>query len=615
MLEASTWLAPGKPDDARFDFEGEEPMGVNRGSGRDHRPDAKVRPAAASVSRHPMREALHDLVDELARDVERRGRPRNQAEQKAQNRQLEDTRDLLEPSRSLHWDLYDSAPVAYLTLDRSGFIEEINLTGASLLGAPRRRLIGFPLVRLLRPDQGAHFRDFLLQCIGSNELRRVDMVLPGANTPDRTMELTCRPWRNRYLVLLTDVTERRRVEAERAALLQLERDARALAEAACKIKDEFLATVTHELKSPLAALSLWTDVLRHVVDDDRKRIVAIDAIDACARAQAKLVDDLLDVSRSMYGKLRLDLRIVDAGHVVGEAVKAYSGRCENGVALEFEDSGPAPVKADPIRLRQIVDNLLSNAAKFTPASGQIDVSVQCVGEQVRIVVGNSGQGIDPEFLPHVFEPFRQENGTSTRPYGGLGLGLAIVRALVRLHEGEVEAASGGAGEGATFTVKLPRVLGDADQREAREKDAVRAPIRTDAPLRGLRVLVVEDDDLTREGLRLVIERSGGDVAAVGSAEEALARFAAGVPHVIVSDIAMPGRDGLSLIQEIRSQDGAGKYVPAYALTARTREGDRQVALAAGFQQVFAKPVEAEELVAALVSVRWTVRSMDGDRAG
>ncbi len=396
-------------------------------------------------------------------------------------------------------------------------------------------------------------------------------------------------------LVFSDMTERRRHEAERAALFVRERDARAEAERASRAKDEFIATVSHELRTPLNAVLGWARLLRGGRLDGPATARAIEAIERSATTQAQIVDDLLDVSRIVRGQLKLDVRDVDLAAAVDAAADTVRpAATAKSISLSLDLApGAGAVRGDPARLQQVVWNLLANAIKFTPAGGRVDVRLTRHVDRVRLEVMDNGLGIDGSFLPHLFERFRQADSSPTRTHGGLGLGLAIVRHLVEAHGGAVAAESGGKGKGAHFTVDLPLPPqappgegGSQARTEARAAPAQPPP----ASLADLRVLVVDDDPDTLEALRQLLEQAGARVAVAASTPEALAALSRARPDVILSDIGLPGEDGLSLIRRVRAMDADGEAsIPAAALTAYTQPEDRERALAAGYQNL---PAEA-----------------------
>jgi signal transduction histidine kinase/ActR/RegA family two-component response regulator len=397
--------------------------------------------------------------------------------------------------------------------------------------------------------------------------------------------------------------ERARAAAERERLEGAERTARAEAERSDRAKDEFIATVSHELRTPLNAVLGWARLLRLGKLDPTAAVRGIETIERSAQAQAQIVDDLLDVSRIVRGELRLDVRPVDLVPVIEAALDAVrpaaAARNISVAAVLVPRAGP--VAGDPGRLQQVVWNLLANAIKFTPPGGRVEIRLAREEAEVVIRVRDTGAGIDPAFLPHLFERFRQADSSSTRVHGGLGLGLALVRHLVEAHGGGVSAASAGPGQGAAFTVRLP--ISGALTRRGEGAGETRRPPAELRPLAGLdrvRVLVVDDDPDTLDVVKQVLETAGAQVTSVASAREALAALSVGPPDVLLSDLGMPGEDGLALIRKIRSLEPArGGRVPAAVLTAYTQAEDRSEALHAGFQLYLAKPVEPAELTAAV----------------
>jgi signal transduction histidine kinase/CheY-like chemotaxis protein len=384
---------------------------------------------------------------------------------------------------------------------------------------------------------------------------------------------------------------------DNARLYEREQAARAEAETANTMKDAFLATLSHELRTPLNAVLGWTRMLRTGTVDEGTTKRALEVIERNAVAQLQLIEDLLDVSRITTGKLRLDVQPVEPVVVVEAALDAVRPAAEaKGIRLQpVLDPRAGPVSGDPDRLQQVVWNLLSNAIKFTPREGRVQVRVARVNSHVEIVVTDTGLGIDASILPHVFERFRQADGSSQRSHGGLGLGLALVRQLVELHGGSVEASSAGAGQGATFTVKLPVML-HAEGRVPLSR--VRPALRT--PLQGLRLLVVDDDADALDVFGMMLRQAGADVQTAGSVAEALAALHAWPADVVVSDIEMPGENGYALIRALRGGAVArGDRLPAVAVTAYGGVAERIKILSAGFDAYVPKPVEPDELAAVI----------------
>ncbi len=411
----------------------------------------------------------------------------------------------------------------------------------------------------------------------------------------------------RWFGTATDVDDYKRLENDRQRLLESERAARAEAERISQMKDEFLATLSHELRTPLNAIYGWVQVLRGGAADPADVDAGLATIERNARSQKQIIDDLLDMSAIIAGKVRMDVQRVDLASVI-EAVLATVRPAADAKGLRLLpvlDPHARPVSGDPNRLQQIFWNLLTNAVKFTPRNGRVQVRLECVDSRMEVRVTDSGGGISPEFLPHVFDRFRQEDASTSRRHGGLGLGLAITKQLVELHGGTVRAESGGADQGATFIVSLPipAILPDAGTPDGERADAAPA---TDAPFRsyldgefdltGLKVLVVDDEADARALVQRVLQTCGVVVRTAPSGEEAAADIVANPPDLLVSDIGMPGMDGYELIRRVRQLGPEVGKTPALALTAYARSEDRAKAIRAGFQMHIAKPVEAAELL-------------------
>ena len=414
----------------------------------------------------------------------------------------------------------------------------------------------------------------------------------------------------RFLDLLArqaaDLLEQRQTEAARQQVLAREQAARAEAEQANRIKDEFLAVLSHELRSPLNPILGWTRLLRHGNLDPARQRQALDTIERNAKLQAQLIEDLLDISRIMQGKLTLTVAPVRLAFVIAAAAETVSLAADAKqiqITLDL-DPDVAPISGDAARLQQVVWNLLTNAVKFTNPGGQVTVALRQVPAAgslgpalAQLRVSDTGKGIEPQFLPHVFEHFRQADATTTRKFGGLGLGLAIVRQIVAMHGGTVGAESAGENQGAIFTVQLPLHL----PAQTSEPEPPHDSLATETPLSHRQILLVDDDTDTREFEVFLLEQYGARVTAVASGSAALQALEQELPDVIVSDIGMPEMDGYRLMQQIRSRPSTqGGTVPAIALTAYAAEFDQKRALQAGFQQHLTKPVEPERLVSALV---------------
>jgi signal transduction histidine kinase/ActR/RegA family two-component response regulator len=399
---------------------------------------------------------------------------------------------------------------------------------------------------------------------------------------------------------------------EKDVLLRSEQMAREESERANRAKDEFLATLSHELRTPLNSIYGWTQLLRSGKMDEETTEQALETIERSTRSQVQLIDDLLDVSRIITGKLPLEMQPVDLAPVI-EAALASARPAAMAKNIEIKatlhrDAGL--ISGDPHRLQQVVWNVISNALKFTPKDGRVEVLLHRVNSQVEVLVSDNGQGIEPEFLPYIFERFRQADSTSTRRFGGLGLGLAIVRHLVELHGGTADADSEGLGRGATIMVRFPILAVSAPGSNGVLREAVNGSSiqegHTSLPtnfLSGIRVLVVDDEDDARTMVTAALTLYGAEVETASSASEALQILDSTVINVLVSDIGMPDNDGFSLIQQLRARPEASSgRIPAIALTAYASPSDRTRVLASGFQMHMSKPSDPEELAAAVASL-------------
>lgn len=400
-----------------------------------------------------------------------------------------------------------------------------------------------------------------------------------------------------------------RAAEERKKLLESERSARSAAERMSEVKDQFLATLSHELRTPLTAILGWASLLRRRLKSDADFENGLDIIERNARMQAQLIEDLLDMSRIASGKVRLDIQPIEPVTFIDAAVETVRPAADaKEIRLEkLLDPSAGPISGDPGRLQQIVCNLLSNAIKFTPKQGRVQVVLARVNSHIEITVADTGIGIRPDFLPHVFERFRQADASTTRTYGGLGLGLSIVKSLVELHGGTVRAQSDGEGRGATFAVHIPVTVVrgapyDASRLHPKTPSLSPSDLRT-IDLSGLKVLVVDDESDARELVKRVLSDCDAEVITAGTAAEALERVRQYRPHVLVSDIGMPGVDGYELLKLVRALgDAGGGRLPAIALTAFARTEDRTRALRAGFLVHVSKPVDASELIATVATV-------------
>ncbi len=407
------------------------------------------------------------------------------------------------------------------------------------------------------------------------------------------------------------LAERAAVSVENARLFSQERAAREAADRATRLKDEFLATLSHELRTPLTAILGWSRMLESGKLPEEKAAKALATIDRNALAMAQLVDDLLDVSRIVSGKLPIEAQAMSLVPVVEAAIESMRPAAQaKEIAIRAELEDAAPIYGDARRLQQVVWNLLSNAVKFTPRGGKVDVVVRREGSSAEVRISDTGRGIDPEFLPFVFDRFRQADASLTRSTGGLGLGLAICRHLVELHGGTIEARSDGKDRGATFVIHLPvaavgaaAAAGDGAAPRSPSPWAVPPDLDHPSELRGKRVLVVDDDEDARALIATVLDQCGCKVTAAPSVEDAMRTFTREVPDVVISDIGMPEHDGYELIRRIRERPAdQGGNVPAAALTAYARAADRRRVLDAGFMTHVVKPVDPSELVAAVTNL-------------
>lgn len=415
---------------------------------------------------------------------------------------------------------------------------------------------------------------------------------------------------NHATELRMEMAVRKQAEEERARLLIREQSARAEAEAANRAKDEFLATLSHELRTPLTAILGWSHLMRTKKLEEDEVSRALDTIERNARSQSQLIDDLLDVSRIITGKLYIDRGPVDLAKVIDAAFDSVRPAIE-AKSISFETARPPDrcfVLGDPTRLQQIFWNLFSNAVKFTPKGGNVKVAVSGVDTRTRVSVTDTGIGINPEFLPFIFDRFRQADGSTTREHGGLGLGLAIVRHLVDLHQGSVEVASEGKDLGATFTVVIPTatdhlIVENGKGETVLYQSGAATGLDPAGLLNGIKVLIVDDEPDSRELLMTILTRCGSDVRCSDSAAHAIEEFCEWNPDLLVSDIGMPNEDGYSLIRKVRQlKSKRARKIPAVALTAYATDEDRLQALSAGFQMHVSKPIEPESFVSSIAAV-------------
>ncbi|MFN6572236.1 response regulator [Dendronalium sp. ChiSLP03b] len=505
---------------------------------------------------------------------------------------------------------FDSINDGVGLLDREGRLQRCNRSLIELLGKPLSEILGYHHHDLMKTSLGFGSGDCFNRA--KETCRRESLE---TESRGRWFSKTIDPVLDEQgkfigaVYLLADITDRKQIEHERAQLLAREQQARLEAEAANRLKDEFLATLSHELRSPLNAMLGWTRLLNSRKFDEVTTVKAMQTIERNAKAQAQLVEDLLDVSRIIQGKLRLHIRpmnLVDAIEAAIETVLPAANAKEIQIQTVL-DPALGSITGDPDRLQQAIWNLLSNAVKFTPKGGQVRVLVEQVNSQVEIIVTDTGQGISPEFIPFVFDRFRQADSSITRTYSGLGLGLAIVRHLVELHGGIVCANSLGKGQGATFTVKLPQIpippkTSTVDQIHA-TNDGQEVTFENLPTLEGIRVLIVDDEADARNFVATVLETCGASITAVTSATEAIEAISKFSFHVLVSDIGMPEEDGYQLIRKVRAlKPEQGGEIPAIALTAYTRVEDRLQTITAGYQMHLSKPVEPAAIASVVANL-------------
>ena len=506
----------------------------------------------------------------------------------------------LRESEDRYRDLVDNSHELICTHDLEGRVISVNPWASRVLGYPPEVLIGMNIRDGLLPEYRNQFDEYIHKVKTEGSAKGVMKI--------RTASGEIRLWEY-YNTLRTEGVEIPIVRGmahdatERRLAMYREKEARLEAEAANRVKDEFLSTLSHELRTPLTAIMGWSNLLLHGEVDPSKQRRAIETIARNADSQCQLIDDLLEVSRIITGKLRLDFAACELQPVIEAAAESIRPTAEaKSVSLELKlDSEAGPVFGDRERLQQVVWNLLSNAVKFTPSGGKVNVNLQRINSHVEISVTDSGAGINPDFLPYVFERFRQADGSTTRAHGGLGLGLAIVRHLVELHGGVASADSEGLGRGATFTVRMPlmNAVGHQSPVEADQLPgtAVFAGPRP-ASLNGMRVLIVDDEADARELVTVMLAHCGAEMKAASSSGEALEIIENWKPDVLIADIGMPVEDGYGLITRLRALPiERGGNTPALALTAYAGTEDRLRALSAGYQVHLSKPVDRVELAA------------------
>lgn len=509
---------------------------------------------------------------------------------------------------------------AIFTLDTQGRVTSWNVGAERVFGYSTEEIVGQSGDVLFTPEdrmEGVPLRERSLASeAGIADNHRMHVRKDGKNFFTSGSMEALRDENNDlhgFVKVIRDITEQRRIERQQAEMLDAERAARMESERVARMKDEFLATLSHELRTPLNAILGWAQLLQIDTPDETRLKSGLSSIERNSRIQAKLIEDLLDMSRIISGKIRLDIQPVILQDVIREAIESVRPAAEaKSISLQTRLTPvDATVYGDPGRLQQVLWNILSNAVKFTPLQGEILVELKEADRNyVKIKITDTGQGITPEFLPHIFERFRQADATTTRSHGGLGLGLAIVKQLVELHGGKVCAASPGEGQGSSFIIKLPK------KANAAEKDINVVPDKyleeemevLDVPdLTGVKILIVDDHEDARQFLQRLLEHSAATVISVSSAVEALILIEREPPDLLVCDISMPGMDGHELIRKVRELPAeSGGKMPAIAVTAFARDEDRERALSAGYQAHLPKPVDSSKflsMAAELTSAR------------
>lgn len=569
---------------------------------------------------------LISFLNALLHSTQRQAQTNALAAQRHYER-LRQTQEILSQSEERYRLLVEGATdYAIFMLDNDGKIISWNIGAERILGYQEAESIGQPFSLIFTPEaiERGKPEQELRKAVANGFAKENRWHVRKDGTPFWS-QCVITPLQDEdgnlrgFSKIMQDITQRKQTEEERQQLLIREQTARAVAEAANRSKDEFLALLSHELRTPLTAILGWSGILHAGKLDEAKAAIAVETIERNANLQMQLIEDLLDISRTVSGDFSLDFRFVDLVEVIREAIEVVQPAADTKeIQLQFVlDADVEQIWGDSDRLQQVVWNLLSNAVKFTPKGGRVEVRLSVVSgskdvkdKYAQIQVSDTGKGISSDFLPYVFDRFRQADSKSTRVHKGLGLGLAIARHLVELHGGTIQAESPGIGQGATFTVKLPQkaaplqaVTDNPDQGQSPRVGRDAIPLDNPLALDGLQVLVVDDDADAREWISTVLQECGAQVSAVGSVEAALEALEKLKPDVLVSDIGMPGEDGYALIRKVRElePDIRGR-IPAVALTAYASVEDYKEALAAGFQLHVAKPVRAAELVAVVASL-------------
>ena len=510
--------------------------------------------------------------------------------------------------------IIDSSDDAIVSKTLNGVITSWNRGAEQMFGYNAAEAIGQHIKLIIPPELHAEEDDVLAHLRRGEKVDHYETVRQTKDGRKIDISLTVSPIKDAHGHIIgaskvaRDITLRKRVDEEREQIRAREETARRMAEEANRLKDDFLATVSHELRNPLNSIVGWAGLLRSGKLDEKTVVRAVDAILRAAQAQDQIISDLLDISRIVNGRMRLDIRPVQLVEMLESAIDAVRPAAEaKQIRLEtLLDPAASPLAGDPDRLRQVFWNLLSNAVKFTPKNGRIQIVSQRINSHVEVIVSDTGIGIEPQLLPYVFDRFRQGDAGTNRQSSGLGLGLAIVRNLVELHGGTVRAESKGRGQGATFIVRLPTLIAlSASGEEQRVHPAVQeiTPVEAGPSLMKLRVLVVDDEAGAREVTSTILANAQAEVRTAESAKEALQVMDQWQPDVLVADIGMPEVDGYEFIRQVRARSPqGGGAVPAAALTAYARTQDRLRVLSEGFQMHVPKPIQPAELVTVVASL-------------
>jgi PAS domain S-box-containing protein len=524
--------------------------------------------------------------------------------------------------------LVASSDDAIIGKDLNLIVTSWNFGAERIFGYTAEEMIGTSIMRLIPPDRLEEEKEILSRIRRGERSDHFETVRLAKDGRRLNLSMTISPIMdaNGHVIgaskVARDISERKKAEEalkkamgeaevanrERLQLLDSEREARSQAERASRMKDEFLATLGHELRTPLNAVLGWANILRHGNLQGEELKQGLDIIERNARVQAQIIEDLLDMSRIISGKVRLDVQWIELSAILNESIETLRSAAQaKGVHLQvWLDPFIRPISGDPNRLQQVFWNLLNNAIKFTPKDGKVEVLLKHASTEVEVSVIDTGEGIAPEFLPYIFDRFQQGDASTTRRHGGLGLGLAIVKQLVELHGGNVRVQSDGLGKGATFSVRLP--LAAIYSEPKKEDHLPAATLRENPPmpevsLAHIRVLAVDDEIDARDLVKKLLEMAGATVSTAGSASEAMEHILAERPDVLVCDIGMQEEDGYSLIRRLRAIEKKEEGVlPAVALSAYARSEDRTKAIRSGFQIHLAKPVEPAELLAVISSL-------------